>query len=125
MRSTHHVVLQNQDGFVWRPAPRWWNHIFAVTVFGVAIASFVGVAQLPTTKTHQGRVVSSDPVLEHLSVDVVDSLPTPVRHPRRVNAARPYRSPSQAHPNSSTGIFDRTSASTEVQQPTPWVVRIH
>jgi len=125
VRSTHHFVLQNQDGFVWRPAPRWWNHIFAVTVFGVAIASFVGVAQLPTTKTPLGRVVSSDPVLEHLSADVVGSLPTPVRHPRRVNAASPYRSPSQAHLNSSTGILDRTSASTEVQQPAPWVVRMH
>jgi hypothetical protein len=122
VKSIRHVILQNQEPFVWIPKHRWRERTLAVLVSGVAIASFVGLAQLHFNTTAPIPMVASEAVSEHLFINAVGNPPSPSENPMRVSAPNPYRTSSQAVLNGSADIFDGSRASTAVQRPAPWVI---
>jgi hypothetical protein len=122
VKSIRHVILHNQEAFVWIPKHRWRERTLALLISGVAIASFVGLAQLQLNTTSPIPMVASEAVSEHLFVNAVGNPPSPSENPMRASAPNPHRTSLQAVLNGSADIFDGSRTPTAVQRPAPWVI---
>lgn len=122
MKSIRHVIHQNQEPFVWTPKHRWRELTFALLISGVAIISFVGLAQLHFNTTAPIGMVASEAASKHLFKSAVGNPPSPSENPMRVSAPNPYVTSSDTVFNGPADILDGSQTPTVIQRPAPWVI---